>query len=513
MLATFIATSFSYPLSPNTSAATIPAATASGYVLDGIAFYASAATQTGMLPVYRIFNKDVTDHLYTLSEDEKTTALQSKSNSLEPAKSNGIAFYAWPTTASSDTISKEGLVPVYRLYYASLGSRLYTTSTTERDNALNKLGYVLDPPGSTDGIAFYTYPPSLDSETVTAKNLVPVYQLHNAADGDYLYTTSEKEKNSLIAPAKAPKAGPNLGPDISVGLWSNSIKDKPFKIDANKNYNIKDKDGNVLAQVTGSTTTYIGTYSSGSGKKKKEYFEIWNSNLPQMQLGLQEIYFDSTDGSNSDLIFDVYRPNSSYDHYRGQMKIKYYNNNTIWMINILPLEQYVWGDGEISGTGPTDHTRVMTTVFRTYGYWYLENATKYIPYGFRIMSDSGSQIYYGYDWEKNHGSIKSAAQDTRGTIVTYKKDVALTPYSSWTDGRTRSFQERWGSKDYPWCQSVPDPYGKNPTMTTAQLEAAGNHMVGLSAHGSLTLAGKGYKWSWKKILKYYFTKIDLTGQY
>jgi SpoIID/LytB domain protein len=193
--------------------------------------------------------------------------------------------------------------------------------------------------------------------------------------------------------------------------------------------------------------------------------------------------------------------------------VKYTDDDNIWIINILPLEQYVWGDGEMAGTGPIEHTKTMATIFRTYGYWYIQYATKYLPYGFRIKSDSGSQIYSGYDHETSSPNIKIAADATRGKIVTYKSDVALTPYSSWTDGRTRSYEERWGSTDYPWCISVADPYGKHPTMTTDQLVSAGNHMVGLSAHGSLNLAGDDHNKKYDYILKYYYTGIDLTAKY
>jgi len=49
-------------------------------------------------------------------------------------------------------------------------------------------------------------------------------------------------------------------------------------------------------------------------------------------------------------------------------------------------------------------------------------------------------------------------------------------------------------------------------MTTAQLEAAGNHMVGLIAHGSLHLADE-HDWSYNKILKYYYTGISLNPNY
>lgn len=215
------------------------------------------------------------------------------------------------------------------------------------------------------------------------------------------------------------------------------------------------------------------------------------------------------------MIFDVYRSDSPYDQYRGKMKIKYTDDNNIWMINILPMEHYVWGMGETTGTGPKEHTKVMTTIFRTYGYWYATlTSTKWSTYGFRIRSDSGSQIYRGYDWETKYANIKKMAEETRGDIMMHDGEVAITPYSSWTDGHTRSFEERWGSKDYPWCQSVKDKYGKHPTKGTQQLEDEGNHMVGLSANGSLVLAGDKYKWNYKKILKYYFTHgADIVNKY
>lgn len=181
------------------------------------------------------------------------------------------------------------------------------------------------------------------------------------------------------------------------------------------------------------------------------------------------------------------------------------------------MEQYVWGMGEIQGTGPMEYNKVMTTSFRTYGYFWLYESIVNLPY-FIVNATPGNQLYKGYDYEVTHPRIKEAAQMTRGNILTspqseFKDKVAITPYSSWTDGRTRSFQERWGGTSYPWCKSVADPYGKNTTMTTAQLEAAGNHMVGLSANGALKLAGTSYNWNWDRILKYYFTGVSLTQIY
>ena len=301
---------------------------------------------------------------------------------------------------------------------------------------------------------------------------------------------------------------PNVvGPEIPVGLWSytkDSLNSTPFKLEASKKYNIKDSSGNIIASIEGDVITRVSYVSDKN-------FKVYNS-IPETLIN-KEVSFEAADGNNSDMVFDIYRPNSSYDRYRGKIKIRYTDSSNIWVINTLPMEHYVWGMGETTGTGPIEHTKVMTTIFRTYGYWYLTYATKYLPYGFRIKSDSGNQIYRGYDWETTYPNIKIAAQNTRGRIATYEGDIALTPYSSWSDGRTRSFEERWGSTDYPWCKSVADPYGKHSTMTTAQLEAAGNHMVGLIANGSLKLAGSSYNWDYQRILKYYYTGISLLAKY
>jgi len=335
----------------------------------------------------------------------------------------------------------------------------------------------------------------------------------------YLPKVSRKEYNKV---KKMTNGGGNqasvnsLGPDISVGLWYFSKDDSdPFKISANKNYNIKDEDGHVLAQIDKDTQTRVQYDDDGK-------LEI--SGSVASTIVKDKVTFDAADGNNSDLIFDVNEPNTSYDHFRGTIEVNYYHgedkyngNNTtvtqIWVVNKLPLEQYVWGMGETTGTGPKDHVRVMATIFRTYGFWYIENATKYNPMGFKIRSDSGSQIYGGYDWEKDHSNIREAADATRAQIVLYKGEAALTPYCSYTDGWTRPYPKTKRSSkpdpDYPYLKSVKDnKEGKKKGLKPGD---GGNHMWGLSAHGALGYAKAGKSWQW--ILKHYYSKVDIKGAY
>jgi peptidoglycan hydrolase-like amidase len=477
-----------------------------GYVYEKIAFYVHKTQVDGTLPVYRFSNVSNGDHFYTISQEEKNkislapvyrfantingnhfyTISITEKNSLinNPQwgyKTEGVAFYEY-------TSQVNGTLPVYRFSNTKNGDHFYTISESERKSISDnpQWNYIFE------GIAFYANP----SQTAETS---PVYRFNNATNGDHFYTISVTEKNALQKS--------ELGPEISVGLWSYSksdIQSSPFKLTANRNYVIKDSNGTVIGNVSGSSVTRV-TYDSDSNLK------VYNSIASTKSKKV--VYFEAADGDNAGMIFDVNRPDSSYDQYRGRIKVQYNTTDgNIWTINILPLEHYVWGMGETTGTGPAEHTKVMTAIFRTYGQWYIDYATKYAPYGFKIRSDSGSQIYRGYDWETKYPNIKTNAKVTRGVIATYGSETALTPYSSWSDGRTRSYKERWGSSDYPWCKSVSDPYGKNSSMTTSQLEAAGNHMVGLIANGSLNLADD-HGWDYQRIMKYYYTGISLNTNY
>lgn len=327
------------------------------------------------------------------------------------------------------------------------------------------------------------------------------------------YIKSQKNQANL--------GGGNLGPKITIGLYEytkSALRDDSFRIyaykadtDQDMAYTVKDSKGNVVANIEAGQTCRV-KYDSDQN------FRLYNC-LPgdEEKLVSKEINFVASNSSDEDIIvFDTNLPITSHDDYRGAMKLSYYDASgsdadRIWAINTLPLEQYVWGMGEITGTGHMDYNRVMTISYRTYGYWKIKYSTKYAAQGFKVNATPGNQLYYGYNHEISYPRIREAAIDTRGKIVMYKDEIAITPYSSWTDGHTRSWQDRWGSDSYPWCQSVKDPYGKHPSMSTKELVAAGNHMVGLSAHGALDRAEHG--WSYSKILHYYYDGITIHGAY
>jgi len=392
-----------------------------------------------------------------------------------------VAFYASST-------QQAGLVPVYRFYNRKGTDHFYTTSEIEKDSIINS--------GKSNWkyeyIAFYV-------PTSQLEGYLPVYRFLNKGGVDHMYTSSEVEKSYLTGTGIGSSS--NLGPEITVGILGydkSYSKDHSFRFQANESYTIKDENGNVIATKSSGTETKVKYAGGGNLRVYGDGFEY---------IVDEEVNFDAADGDSSDTIFKA--DPKSYDHYRGKMRVKYSDSaDEVWIINVIPLEQYTWGMGEITGTGDMDYNKVMTTLFRTYGYWKIEWSTQHAAKGFKVDATAGDQIYYGYDWEITYTRIREAAEATRGEIVTYDGDVAITPYSSWTDGRTRSLD----LDTYPHCRPVDDPWGKHRTKSTSTLLAEGNHMIGVSAHGALSLAGD-HGWDWERIIKYYYTDVRVSSKY
>ena len=331
----------------------------------------------------------------------------------------------------------------------------------------------------------------------------------------------------------------DLGPEISVGLWSKNHIDAqesndPFRITANKAFTVTKCDSTVIGTVQ--TTSNVRVAYAGSAQLK-----VYNTDLTVPATTVNErVCLQAADGNNTDMIFDVNTPSNiskaGYDHYRGKIKIQHsystdnynlYNNSSfadndpshamrrIWVINTLPLEQYMWGYGEMAKGGTEDFAKTMIVAARSYARWHLAYGTKWgetpsiegeTGEGFNILSYSFSQIYNGYDYETAHSFIPEAAKKTNGIIMKYSNEYVLGAYCSYTDGNTRSLD------GYPYLVSVSDPYGKNSSLTTDQMIANGNHMWGLSANGGLTLASD-YGWPWTRILSYYYSGIDIVKEY
>ena len=199
---------------------------------------------------------------------------------------------------------------------------------------------------------------------------------------------------------------------------------------------------------------------------------------------------------------DVPSWNTSLDdnRFRGAIEVRYSPvSNALWVINELPLESYMKGIAETSAGSPTEYLKTMTVAARSYAVWHLDRGGKYGSSEIFHLKNSrhgngDDQVYKGYGLETRFPDQASVVNSTAGQVVTYGGAVAITPYFSNSDGRTRSAQEAWGVTSWPWLQSVPDPDCNGMAMN--------GHGVGISGTGALARAGRGD--SYLTILGYYY---------
>lgn len=192
------------------------------------------------------------------------------------------------------------------------------------------------------------------------------------------------------------------------------------------------------------------------------------------------------------------------NQFLGQLELRYAETTSnLWLINELPMESYISGVCEASNDNDPAYLKALYTAARTYaGYLYL-HPTKHASDNILVTNTAADQVYCGYGFTLRSPNVAAAVTATAGKYVTYNDVLALTPYFSQSDGRTRSWSEVWNG-DYAYLISVSDP-------GCAGEELLG-HGVGLSASGARYFA-ETEDWGWKTILKYYYTGVKLKKLY
>ncbi|MBI3627097.1 hypothetical protein HY224_03560 [Candidatus Uhrbacteria bacterium] len=193
----------------------------------------------------------------------------------------------------------------------------------------------------------------------------------------------------------------------------------------------------------------------------------------------------------------------NYNKFRGVIEARYgATKDRFWIINELGMEDYLKGMAETSNGLPLEFLKSMTVAARTYAFYHYLRATKHKDEFFTIDSYY-DQVYRGYSSESRMTDLTVAVDSTRGQVATYNGDIAITPYYSQSDGRTRTWSEVWGG-DVPWCVSVPVPQDVGKPLL--------GHGVGMSARGALLMA-RDQGLNVESILKYFYKGISLEKWY
>ncbi len=208
--------------------------------------------------------------------------------------------------------------------------------------------------------------------------------------------------------------------------------------------------------------------------------------------------------------YDPERDN--YNRFRGTIEVVYSSaSSAVWVVNALPIEQYVWGSGEPTNTLPYEYLKMFSMLYRSYAKAYMEKGGKRTGEPFYLVNTSADQIYEGYNRELLTNNYVTAAKETRGKVLTYSGKTIITPYFSKSLGvTTLDAQDVWSRTDLPWCKPAIDPYGDDEGVPDCFGKGCPNHGVGLSAAGArgyIAKEGKSGEW----VLQHYYTGVAVTA--
>ena len=197
--------------------------------------------------------------------------------------------------------------------------------------------------------------------------------------------------------------------------------------------------------------------------------------------------------------------------YRGSMEFAWLASyQSAWVVNSLPMEDYLSGLVEQNDTIPWEALRASAIAFRTYAYtvrgerrargalFEVAASTRHTPTLF-----TRDQVYHGYARELSGTRLRDAVHDTRGCVLTYQGSTIHAVYFSRADGRTRSWHVEWGGRLKPWAVAVDDPYSQGQTLL--------GHGIGLPLHSANAMAAAGA--NGEQILAAYYTGVDFEHLY
>lgn len=193
-----------------------------------------------------------------------------------------------------------------------------------------------------------------------------------------------------------------------------------------------------------------------------------------------------------------------YNRYRGALEVRVNDRkNGLWAINELRTEDYLRGLAETTDAGPTEYQKALAAAARTYVLYHLSLGGRQPHNGFTITNTANDQLYAGYDYEARVPDFNANVKATRAITVTYEDKPIAALYFSGSDGKTRSGEDVWKSKRFPYLQAKKDPYGGKRLV---------GHGTGLSAQGAIGYA-RNDSWNFRKILAYYYTGVKLERAY
>lgn len=148
----------------------------------------------------------------------------------------------------------------------------------------------------------------------------------------------------------------------------------------------------------------------------------------------------------------VYGPSGRYHAYRGTV-VAQPSGALLYMINVLPIEDYLRGLGEVPSSWPLEAIKAQIVAARCYALTHLGSTSLY-----DFDDTTQFQVYRGVDSES--GSQNAAVDQTAGQVLMYGGRVIEAFFSASDGGHTANVSDVFGGSlaTYPYLRGVLDPW-------------------------------------------------------
>jgi SpoIID/LytB domain protein len=148
----------------------------------------------------------------------------------------------------------------------------------------------------------------------------------------------------------------------------------------------------------------------------------------------------------------VYGPSGRYHSYRGTI-VAQPSGGLLYIINVLPIEDYLRGLGEVPSSWPLEAIKAQIVAARCYALTHLGSTALY-----DVDDTTQFQVYRGIDAES--AAQNAAVDQTRGQVLMYGGRVIEAFFSASDGGHTANVSDVFGGSlaTYPYLQGVVDPW-------------------------------------------------------
>jgi peptidoglycan hydrolase-like amidase len=148
----------------------------------------------------------------------------------------------------------------------------------------------------------------------------------------------------------------------------------------------------------------------------------------------------------------VYGPSGRYHAYRGSI-VAQPGGGLLYIINVLPIEDYLRGLGEVPSSWPLEAIKAQIVAARCYALTHMGSTALY-----DVDDTTQFQVYRGIDSES--GSQNAAVDQTAGQVLMYGGRVIEAFFSASDGGHTANVSDVFGGSlaTYPYLRGVLDPW-------------------------------------------------------